>query len=116
VVYLVPSLDVSVARSCASQKLVLQECTVRYPRRDWHDIEKLYVFGEVLGFRDDGTVVRHYPSIRELCRRLSITRSVLANRSKRDGWAASRARFQTAERERTWKRLAEQALADGDPP
>jgi hypothetical protein len=85
------------------------------PARDWHEIEKLYVFGEIVKFRHDGSVVRHYPSIRELSKRLGIARSVLGNRASRGGWAAARGRFQAAEREKIWRRLADQALADGHP-
>jgi len=82
--------------------------------RDWHDIEKLYVFGELVGFQEDGSPIRHHPSIRELSSRLGIARSVLGNRARRDGWASSRTDFQTRERQKTWQRLAEQALAEGE--
>jgi hypothetical protein len=82
--------------------------------RDWHEIKKLYVFGEVAYFREDGSPVRQYPSLRELSATLGIARSVLGNRARRGGWAAARASFRQLEDGRTWRRLAEKALADGE--
>lgn len=78
---------------------------------DWHDVEKLYVFGRVAGKRSDGTEIRTFPSIRALSERTGISRSVIANRSRRNNWVGERKRFQDLIRAKTWRFLTERELA-----
>lgn len=78
--------------------------------RDWHSIEKLYVFGEITGTRPDGTCTRWYPSIRELAARFGVARSVVGNRARRGNWLALRDRFQATEREFVWRDLIAEEL------
>ena len=58
--------------------------------RDWHAIEKLYVFGEVVRVREDGSEERTFPSIRAVAQRFGVSRSVVGERrSATIGWAAA---------------------------
>jgi hypothetical protein len=78
--------------------------------RDWHAIQKLYVFGEIVRVHEDGSEVRRFPSIRELSARLRIARSVIGNRARRDDWVVARARFQGEHRAATWQKLVDLEL------
>ncbi len=64
--------------------------------RDWHAIEKLYVFGEVVRVREDGSEERTFPSIRAIAQRFGISRSVVGEKAMRDNWAGRRFEFLAA--------------------
>jgi hypothetical protein len=49
--------------------------------RDWHAIEKVYVFGEVVRVREDGSEERAFPTIRAIAQRFGISRSVVRGKS-----------------------------------
>jgi len=80
-------------------------------QHDWHAIERLYVFGEVVDVRDDRSEVREFPTIRELAARLGTSRSVIGDRASNNGWAYRRRQFQIEFRNATWQKLAERELA-----
>lgn len=71
--------------------------------RDWHVIEKAYVFGVVAGTRDDGSEIRVFPTIRQIAQQLGIARSVVGNRACRGDWVRRRQQFQAELGEATWK-------------
>ncbi len=81
--------------------------------RDWHAIERLYVFGVVVGARGDGSETRLFPTIRQIAQHLGISRSVVGSRARRHEWVARRDQFQREFRAATWQKLAEHELAGG---
>jgi len=84
--------------------------------RDWHAIGKLYVFGEVVRVRADGSEERSFPSIRAIAQRFGISRSVVGERALREGWGSRRWRFQGALHEATWQKLMAHEVARGTAP
>lgn len=64
--------------------------------RDWHAIEKLYVFGELVRVRSDGFEERTFPTIRAIAERFGISRSVVGDRALRGDWVSRRYNFRAA--------------------
>jgi len=73
--------------------------------RDWHAIARLYVFGEVVRVRSDGSEDRSFPSIRAIADRFGLARSVVGNRALREGWVRRRERFRTELSDSAWEKL-----------
>ena len=85
--------------------------------RDWHGIEKLYVFGEVVRVREDGSEERTFPTIRAVAQRFGISRSVVGERALRDDWVSRRFQFRAALRSATWqKQMANEVASAAAPP
>lgn len=72
--------------------------------RDWHAIEKVYVFGDVVRVRDDGSEERTFPSIRAIAQRFGICRSIVGEKAFRNDWVSRRFYFRAALRDATWKK------------
>ena len=84
--------------------------------RDWHAIEKLYVFGEVVRVREDGSEERTFPTIRALAQRFGISRSAVGDKALRDDWVRSRYNFRAALRTATWQTLMADEVARAAVP
>ncbi|HYQ02749.1 MAG TPA: hypothetical protein VER96_28955 [Polyangiaceae bacterium] len=80
-------------------------------KRDWHAIEKLYVFGEVVRVREDGSEERSFPTIRALAQRFGISRSAVGEKALRHDWVTGRYNFRAALRDATWKKVMAAELA-----
>jgi hypothetical protein len=85
-------------------------------KRDWHAIEKLYVFGEVVRVREDGTEDRAFPTIRAIARRFGISRSTVGERALRNEWVGRRVRFRAALRDAAWQKLMAYEVARAAGP
>jgi hypothetical protein len=86
------------------------------PERDWHAIEKLYVFGEVVRVREDGSEDRSFPSIRSLAQRFGVSRSVVGEKAFRGDWTGRRYQFRTALHDANWKKLIAHEVARAAAP
>jgi len=85
--------------------------------RDWHAIEKAYVFGEVVRVRSDGSEERTFPTIRAIAQRFGISRSVVGAKALRDDWVSRRFYFRAALRDATWKKqMADEVARAAAPP
>lgn len=84
--------------------------------RDWHAIEKLYVFGEVVRVREDGSEERTFPSIRAVAQRFGVSRSAIGEKALRDDWVGRRMKFQAASRDATWQKLMAHEVARASAP
>jgi len=79
--------------------------------RDWHAIEKLYVFGEVVRVREDGSEERVFLTIRAIAQRFGVSRSTVGEKAFNDDWVGRRLRFRAALRDATWQTLMAEELA-----
>lgn len=85
--------------------------------RDWHAIERAYVFGEVVRVRDDGSEERTFPSIRAIAQRFGISRSMVGEKALRNDWVSRRFYFRAALRDATWKKqMADEVARAAAPP
>lgn len=85
--------------------------------RDWHAIEKVYVFGDVVRVREDGFEERKFPTIRAIAQRFGISRSVVGEKALRDDWVSRRFQFRAALRSATWqKQMADEVARAAAPP
>ena len=64
------------------------------PAMPWDDIERLYIQGEQLRQRDDGSFERTFPSTRELAEKYGVSKSLIGYRAERFEWSRRRAEFQ----------------------
>jgi len=72
--------------------------------RDWHTIGNIYIFGEVVRVREDGSEERTFPSIRAIAQRLGISRSVVGQKALRHDWVSRRFQFRAALSNATWQK------------
>jgi len=85
--------------------------------RDWHAIEKLYVFGEGVRVREDGSEERTFPTIRAIAQRFGISRSVVGEKAFRDDWVGRRFEFLAAlRRANCQKQMDHEVARAGSPP
>lgn len=85
--------------------------------RDWHAIEKVYVFGEVVRVRGDGSEERTFPSIRAIAQRFGISRSIVGEKALRNDWVSRRFYFRAALGKATWqKQMADEVARAVAPP
>jgi hypothetical protein len=85
--------------------------------RDWHAIERAYVFGEVVRVCDDGSQERIFPSIRAIAQRFGISRSIVGAKALRNDWVSRRFYFRAALRDATWKKqMADEVARAASPP
>ena len=64
------------------------------PQMPWDEIERLYIQGEQLRQRDDGSFERTFPSTRELAEKYGVSKSLIGYRAERFEWSRRRAEFQ----------------------
>ncbi len=64
------------------------------PSMPWDDIERLYIQGEQIRQRDDGSFERIFPSLRELGEKYGVSKSLIGYRAERYDWSRRRAEFQ----------------------
>ena len=79
--------------------------------RDWHAIEKLYVFGEVARVREDGSEQRVFLTIRAIAQRFGVSRSAVGEKAFNDDWVGRRLRFRAALHDATWQTLMAHEIA-----
>ena len=84
--------------------------------RDWHAIERAYIFGEVLRVRDDGSEERTFPSIRAIAQRFGISRSMVGEKALRNDWVSRRFYFRAALCKATWQKQMADEVARAAPP
>jgi len=84
--------------------------------RDWHAIEKLYVFGEVVRVREDGSEERAFPTIRAIAQRVGVSRSAVGEKAFNDDWVGRRLRFRAALHDATWQTLMAHEVARAAAP
>src|SRR5437762_13683540 len=94
-----------------------QDTMVVIMERDWHTIEKAYVFGDVVRVRDDGSEERRFPTIRTIAQRFGISRSLVGEKALRNDWVSRRSYFRAALRDATWKQqMADEVTRAAAPP
>ena len=64
------------------------------PQMPWDEIERLYIQGEQIRQRDDGSFERTFPSTRELAEKYGVSKSLIGYRAERFEWSRRRAEFQ----------------------
>lgn len=67
-------------------------------------IRRAYIYGEDVALGDP--LQRHYPSIRELADRNSLSRSIIGRAARREDWVGARRRFRVQLQQETLRARA----------